>query len=100
MDEIKKMADFIEDDIEHLLDKTEEIVDTALLTEYMTQYANRYRQSTPQIASATQKSFKLFNQEYNYREALETISTALEEVEPGAYKKVETMYFNEIKPKT
>ena len=100
MDEIKKMADFIEDDIEHLLDKTEEIVDTALLTEYMTQYANRYRQSTPQIASATQKSFKLFNQEHNYREALETISTALEEVEPGAYKKVETMYFNEIKPKT
>lgn len=100
MDEIKKMADFIEDDIELLLDKTEEIVDTALLTEYMTQYANRYRQSTPQIASATQKSFKLFNQEHNYREALETISTALEEVEPGAYKKVETMYFNEIKPKT
>src|SRR5699024_2040774 len=82
MDEIKKMADFIEDDIELLLDKTEEIVDTALLTEYMTQYANRYRQSTPQIASATQKSFKLFNQEHNYREALETISTALEEVEP------------------
>lgn len=99
MDEIKKMADFIEDDIELLLDKTEEIVDTALLTEYMTQYANRYRQSTPQIASATQKSFKLFNQEHNYRDALETISTALEEVEPGAYKKVETMYFNEIKPK-
>lgn len=100
MDEIKKMADFIGDDIELLLDKTEEIVDTALLTEYMTQYANRYRQNTPQIASATQKSFKLFNQEYNYRDALETISTALEEVEPGAYKKVETMYFNEIKPKS
>lgn len=98
MDEIKKMADFIADDVELLIDKTEEIVDTALLTEYMMQYANRYRQSNPQIASAVQKSSALFSQEYDYREALETISTALEEVEPGAYKKVENTYFNEVKP--
>lgn len=98
MDEIKKMADFIADDVELLIDKTEEIVDTALLTEYMMQYANRYRQSNPQIASAVQKSSTLFSQEYDYREALETISTALEEVEPGAYKKVENTYFNEVKP--
>lgn len=97
MDEIEKMADYIDDDIELIMEKTQDMVDAALLTEYMTQYANRYRQSNPQIASATQKCFDLFNKEYNYREALETISTALEEVEPGAYKKVETMYFNEIK---
>lgn len=97
MDEIKKMADYIDDDIDVLIKKTEDTVDAALLTEYMTQYANRYRQSNPQIASATKKSFELFNNEYNYREALETIATALEEVEPGAYKKVEDMYFNEVK---
>lgn len=97
MDEIEKMADYIDDDIELIMEKTQDMVDAALLTEYMTQYANRYRQSNPQIASATQKCFDLFNKEYNYREALETISTALEEVEPGAYKKVESMYFNEIK---
>lgn len=97
MDEIKKMADYIDDDINLLIAKTDDTVDAALLTEYMTQYANRYRQSNPQIASATKKSFELFNKEHNYNEALETIATALEEVEPGAYKKVENMYFNEIK---
>lgn len=97
MDEIQKLADYIDDDVKLLMGKTQDMVDAALLTEYMTQYANRYRQNNPQIASAIQKSYDLFNKEYNYREALETISTALEEVEPGAYKKVEDTYFNEVK---
>lgn len=95
MTEIKKMCEMCEDDVEMLIDKTEEIVDSALLTEYMMQYANRYRNEHPQIGEAILESNDLFNKEFQYKESLEVISTALEAVEPGSFKKVETQYFEE-----
>lgn len=95
MTEIKKMCEMCEDDVEMLIDKTEEIVDSALLTEYMMQYANRYRNEHPQIGEAILESNDLFNKKFQYKESLEVISTALEAVEPGSFKKVETQYFEE-----
>ena len=95
MTEIKKMCELCEDDVELLIDKTEEIVDSALLTEYMMQYANRYRNDHPQISEAILESNNLFNKEFQYKESLEVISTALEIVEPGSFKKVETQYYEE-----
>ncbi|MER2225780.1 MAG: septation ring formation regulator EzrA [Carnobacterium sp.] len=95
MTEIKKMCDLCEDDVELLIDKTEEIVDSALLTEYMMQYANRYRNEHPEIGEAILESNDLFNKEFQYKEALEVVSTALEVVEPGAFKKVENQYYEE-----
>lgn len=88
MTDIKKMCELCEDDVELLIDKTEEIVDSALLTEYMMQYANRYRNDYPQIAEAILESNDLFNKEFQYKESLEVISTALEVVEPGDRKSV------------
>ena len=95
MTEIKNMCEMCEDDVELLIDKTEEIVDSALLTEYMMQYANRYRNDHPQIGEAILESNDLFNKEFQYKESLEVISTALEAIEPGSFKKVETQYFEE-----
>lgn len=93
--DIKRLCDMCEEDVALLQDRTQEIVDSALLTEYMMQYANRYRHKHPEIASAIEKSFVYFNQDFQYQHALEVISTALEEVEPGAFKKVETSYFED-----
>lgn len=95
MTEIKKMCELCEDDVELLIDKTEEIVDSALLTEYMMQYANRYRNDHPQIGEAILESNDLFNKEFQYKESLEVISTALEVIEPGSFKKVENQYYEE-----
>ena len=95
MTEIKKRCDMCEDDVELLIDKTEEIVDSALLTEYMMQYANRYRNDHPEIGEAILESNALFNKEFQYKESLEVISTALEIVEPGSFKKVESQYYEE-----
>ena len=36
----------------------------------------------------------MFNKEYHYQEALDEIGTALERVEPGAFKRIEDFYFN------
>ncbi|CAD5901101.1 MAG: septation ring formation regulator EzrA [Carnobacterium sp.] len=97
MKEISRLCFMCQDDVTLAKEKTEEIVDSALLTEYMMQYANRYRHSNESIADAIDSTLRLFNKDYRYQEALETISTALELVEAGAYKKVEDNYYADKK---
>ncbi|EAC9981945.1 hypothetical protein B5G81_15370, partial [Listeria monocytogenes] len=46
------------------------------------------------IKAAIDKSLYLFSKEYRYQDALDEIGTALERVEPGAFKRIENFYFN------
>lgn len=79
-------------DLDVLGDKTKEIIDCATLSEEFLQYANRYRTRYPEVEEAYKKASQLFNKEYNYVDALDTISNAVEEVEPGAYKRITDDY--------
>lgn len=97
MNNIKRLCDLCDDNIELLVEKTEDIVDNALMCEYTMQYANRYRHSHPEIANAIAESMITFNTHFDYNKALEQISTALEEVEPGSFKKIETNYLEDKK---
>lgn len=92
MDEITKGLITLQSDLDVLGDKTKEIIDCATLTEEFLQYANRYRTRYPEVAEAYKKANHLFNREYNYVEALDVISNAVEEVEPGAYKRITDDY--------
>ena len=83
MDEINRLCDLCEDDLE-LLDKK------------MMQYANRYRHTHENIRAALDKSMYLFSTEFRYQDALDEIGTALEAVEPGAFKRIEDFYFKNI----
>ena len=74
-------------------EQTKDLVDAAALTEQMMQYANRYRHSHADIKAAIDKSLYLFTKEYRYQDALDEIGTALERVEPGAFKRIENFYF-------
>lgn len=94
MDRINQLVDFCEKDIEILREKTEEVIDSAALTEQMLQYSNRYRVSDEDMAQSVAKSYQLFTQEYRYQDALDEIGVALEKVEPGAFKRIEAAYFN------
>ena len=97
MKDIKRLCNACDDDIELLVEKTEDIVDSALMCEYTIQYANRYRHSHPEIANAISESMAIFNTDFDYNEALEKISTVLEEVEPGSFKKIEANYLEDKK---
>jgi septation ring formation regulator len=93
MEEVNQLVALCEEDLELLDKKTHDLVDAAALTEQMLQYANRYRHTHEEIKEAIDKSFYLFNKEYRYQEALDEIGTALERVEPGAFKRIEDFYF-------
>lgn len=94
MDRINQLVEFCDKDIELLEEKTEELLDSAALTEQMLQYSNRYRMTDEEMARSVEKSYNLFTQTYNYAEALDEIGVALERVEPGAFKRIEAAYFN------
>ena len=95
MDEIDAISKMCEEDIEMLDNQTQAIVDNAMLTEYMIQYANRFRHSHVEIENAINKALVLFHREYDYEGALEAIRIPLNRVEAGAARKVEESYQEE-----
>lgn len=95
MDEIDAISKMCEEDIEMLDNQTQAIVDNAMLTEYMIQYANRFLHSHVEIENAINKALVLFHREYDYEGALEAIRIPLNRIEAGAARKVEESYQEE-----
>lgn len=75
--------------VDTMIDQTNLLLEQAYLVETVIQYANRYRSKYPLLAAQLAESEKLFR-DYCYEEALETAANALEEIEPGALKRLET----------
>jgi len=73
---------------------TEEMLDQVYLAEKVIQYGNRYRRSNKVIAKSLSEA-ELSFRNFQYDTALEQAATALEEVEPGALKKIEQLISNE-----
>lgn len=76
--------------VEKLEASTEEIVETVLLAERVIQYGNRYRSRYPSVDRGLREAEEHFRN-YDYREALEQAATSIEEVDPGALKRIEQM---------
>ncbi|GKT03517.1 septation ring formation regulator EzrA [Furfurilactobacillus sp. WILCCON 0119] len=93
MEDITKQLVMIQADMSTLNEKSQDLRDSALLAEQLMQYANRYRQNNEIMATAWTKAQREFGQQYRYAEALETMASALDQVEPGAYKRIENNYY-------
>ncbi|KRL04192.1 septation ring formation regulator EzrA [Liquorilactobacillus oeni] len=93
MEEITKSLLDVQSDLDVLSEKTSDIVDSSSLSERLLQYANRYRARYPEISQAANEAYSLFNQSFDYAASLEKIATAVDKVEPGAYKKIEDEYY-------
>lgn len=81
---LQEAKEAVETSVEH----TNTMLEQAMLTERVIQYANRYRSSNPILASKLKEAESLFRKA-QYEAALETAARAVEEVEPGALKKIE-----------
>ncbi|SDQ42554.1 septation ring formation regulator EzrA [Virgibacillus salinus] len=74
--------------VDHVTEQTEMMLDQAFLTEQVIQYANRYRSQYPILAAKLSESERLFRS-YEYDLAIEQAAKAVEEIEPGALKRIE-----------
>ncbi|ASK62943.1 septation ring formation regulator EzrA [Virgibacillus phasianinus] len=74
--------------VEHVIEQTDFILEQAYLTEQVIQYANRYRSRYPLLAAKLAEAERLFRS-YEYELSLEHAAKAIEEIEPGALKRIE-----------
>ncbi|GAA0600683.1 septation ring formation regulator EzrA [Virgibacillus siamensis] len=86
--EVQQALSDAEAGVAQIADKTEIILDQAYLTEQVIQYANRYRSQNPALSAKLSESERLFRS-YEYELALEQAAKAVEEIEPGALKRIE-----------
>jgi septation ring formation regulator len=80
--------------VEKLINSTTDILESAMLAEKVIQYGNRYRSRYPIISKALLEAENAFRQ-YDYQNALEQAATSIEEIDPSAIKKIESLLSNE-----
>lgn len=88
MKKVQRALEETKTSVDSLVDQTDMMLDQAYLTEQVIQYANRYRSQLPELAAELNEAERLFRN-YDYELSLEKAAKALEEVEPGALKKIE-----------
>ncbi|MDC2838869.1 septation ring formation regulator EzrA [Limosilactobacillus mucosae] len=96
MEDITKQLLIVQDDLATLQEKTDDLRDSAELTERLIQYANRLSIDHEEINDAIAQAQNEFNR-YNYPGSLEILEKAVEKVEPGSYKQMEQRYYAELK---
>jgi septation ring formation regulator len=74
--------------VDKLIQSTSDLVENVMLAERVIQYGNRYRSRFTSVAAGLKNAEQEFRN-YHYKEALELAAAAIEEVEPGALKKIE-----------
>lgn len=95
MNQIEELEVKLQQDIDELDAMTEEIIDSAMLTEYMIQHSNRFRYDYAEMDQAIKEAQYYFHQEFRYTEALAIIEKALRRVDPDAPTQVRRMYHQE-----
>ena len=88
---VQQYLEIAEITVEKLVTMTEETVEHVKLAERVIQYGNRYRSSHPSVAKRLAVAEEAFRK-YDYSQALEEAAAAIEEVEPGALKKIEELF--------
>jgi septation ring formation regulator len=88
MAEVQKALSDAATAVEQVAEQTDMMLEQAYLTEQVIQYANRYRSQYPLLAAKLAESERLFRA-YEYELSLEQAAKAIEEIEPGALKRIE-----------
>lgn len=86
--EVNKTLQEAKESADKAAGQTNKMLEQAYLTEQVIQYANRYRSSYPILHSKLAEAESLFRNA-QYELSLELAANAIEEIEPGALKKVE-----------
>ncbi|WP_273730648.1 septation ring formation regulator EzrA [Leuconostoc mesenteroides] len=98
MDEVQRQLNIVSADIDTLKEKTEEIVDQAALTEQLLQYANRYRASNERVVAASEQARMFYERDYNFKQAMDILGSALDSAEPGVYERLVDSYMRRKTP--
>lgn len=88
MEDISKQVIVTQEDLENLVEKSKKLKYNVQLAEKLLQYANRYANKNPEFTDQLVRARALFDDDYNYNDAVDVISKALEEVESGSVDRI------------
>ncbi|GGH86664.1 septation ring formation regulator [Pullulanibacillus pueri] len=86
MQTVKQLLPEAKEKIKLVLNKTDEMIESAVLTEQLIQYGNRYRSQNPMISEELNRAEAYFRS-YNYTEAIEIAASAIFQVDKTVLKK-------------
>ena len=81
--------------IEEVHAKANEMIENVILIERIIQYGNRHRATNPTLNARLKEAEEAFHQ-FRYTKALEDAGTAVEEMEPGALKRIQALVSEEL----
>ncbi|WP_313799522.1 septation ring formation regulator EzrA [Cytobacillus sp.] len=76
--------------VDKAVNTTDEMIETIVLVEKVIQYGNRYRSRYPSVEKGLLEAESLFRG-FEYRTALEQAAATIEEIDPGAIKRIEEL---------
>ncbi len=88
MEDISKQVIVTQEDLDNLVQKTTDLKMNVKLAEKLLQYANRYDNKDAEFTDQLGRARSLFDDDYEYADAVETISAALERVEAGSVERI------------
>jgi septation ring formation regulator len=88
---VQEILEIAEITVGKLSDTTLEAVENVKMAERVIQYGNRYRSTYPSVEEGLKKAEELFRN-YEYNQAIEQAAAVIEEVEPGAMKKIDDLF--------
>lgn len=94
MKAVREQLDAASASIDHLANKTDELIDQVALAERMIQFGNRYRRTHPAVGPKLTEAELAFRQA-DYSKALELCATAIDKVDPKGLKKFDAQYKQE-----
>jgi len=86
MHAIQQLLEDAHEKVRLVYEKTDEMVESAILTEQLIQYGNRYRSRDPELHQALLQAEDYFRS-YNYAEAVEIAAAAIYRIDPSVVKR-------------
>ncbi|UQS82686.1 septation ring formation regulator EzrA [Bombilactobacillus folatiphilus] len=92
VEELTKQLFVTQEDLNNFDQITQQLIADVQITGRLLQYANRYVNTVPEVRQAADAAQADYDQQFDYQTALETISNALEKVEPGSAQRIIDLY--------
>jgi len=94
VEKIYDLHNICKEELKKLNERTQKVIDEALLTELIAQRLYRYRDEHPEINQTIKQSERFFNGEFDYESSLQIVRNKLDSIEPGAAEEIEQEYYN------
>jgi septation ring formation regulator len=92
VEQADKVLRLLQEDLETLAKKTNELIKSSRLTEILIQNAIQYQKNNPSITEAIERAKEVYQQDCDYEQAVEIIAKELELIKPGTFQEIANNY--------